>query len=83
MEMREEGEGAGGEGRKKKGRRRVGRKKKVKREGREGRVRGKEEGKEGGRENYLQKQPQSFRFLHPLHLASSHQEVESLGVMIT
>lgn len=78
MEMREEGEGAGGEGRKKKGRRRVGRKKKVKREGqREG------GGKEGGRENYLQKQPQSFRFLRPLHLASSHQDVESLGVMIT
>ena len=52
-----------------------------------------EESKEGGdrgkgerrreRENYLQRQPQSFRFLHPLHLASSYQEVESLGVMIT
>ena len=78
MEMQEEGEGAGGEGRKKKERRWVGRKKKVKREGTEGRG-----GKEGERENYLQKQPQSFRFLHPLHLASSHQEVESLGVMIT
>lgn len=47
MEMQEEGEGAGGEGRKKKERRRVGRKKKVKREGTEGR------GREGGREREL------------------------------